>query len=470
MRGLPGSGKSTLVKEIIKIYPNTVICSADHYFMENGQYIWSPERRYYAHQYSMKLATRCCEMNCPIVVIDNTNIMEIEAKAYFQIALKYSYVTILVSPQTPWRFDPIQLEKHGIHNVSLKTLRIKVNLFQDILPEFYAWVVGQQDAEVLKNLAVYHFQECLKYFPQLRTEILKILPEVQKDYCIENHFSNILKESLSCIAKNCLKGKVPGSLNFHAMDNVQSSCGKVFVLQVSRILVTPHFLLACVELNSQQKTLYGQSSLKSFKEMHKDVYKVVGKSKQVEQEKEDLVLASVGYTDEEMHQSCLEKIKVRLSLMLSKIKPGVGIETLQENHMTESHTRKSNKGKICTEDKNFEQTCTQEVMAAAVADDDGEDHSDAKAYEEAEVQPYTEKYISFSKEGELANILLTLNANPENCLEELKNILEMENAKDHKSFERISTDESDILCFNSMVYVVQLKKHVRVDAIFSGLY
>lgn len=273
-----------------------------------------------------------------------------------------------------------------------------------------------------------------------------------------------------CIAKNCLKGKARGSLNFHAMDNVQSTCGKVFVLQVSRILVTPHFLLACVELNSQQKTLYGQSSLKSFKKMHKDVYKVVGKSKQVEQEKEDLVLASVGYTDEEMHQSCLEKIKVRLSLMLSKIKPEVGIETLQESHMTESHTCKSNKGKICTEDKNFEQTCTQEVMAAAAADDDGEDHSVTKAYEEAEVQPYTEKYLSFSKEGELTNILLTLNANPENCLEELKNILEMENTKDHKSFERISTDESDIVCFNSMVYVVQLKKHVGVDAIFSGLY
>ena len=177
MRGLPGSGKSTLIKEIIKIYPNAVICSNDHYLMENDQYIWSSERCYYGHRYSKKLATKCCEMNCPILIIDNTNITEIETEVYFQIALKHSYVTVLVTPQTPWSFDPIELSKRGQHNVSLEALKIKLKHFQDILPVFYAWVVGQQDAEVLKTLAIHHFQECLKYVPQLGAEISKIHPE-----------------------------------------------------------------------------------------------------------------------------------------------------------------------------------------------------------------------------------------------------------------------------------------------------
>ena len=41
MRGLPGSGKSTLVNAISKVYDSEtpVICSADHYFIdENGVY------------------------------------------------------------------------------------------------------------------------------------------------------------------------------------------------------------------------------------------------------------------------------------------------------------------------------------------------------------------------------------------------------------------------------------------------
>ena len=41
MRGLPGSGKSTLVKSITEVFNDQipVICSADHYFIdENGIY------------------------------------------------------------------------------------------------------------------------------------------------------------------------------------------------------------------------------------------------------------------------------------------------------------------------------------------------------------------------------------------------------------------------------------------------
>ena len=41
MRGLPGSGKSTLVNAICKVYDSEtpVICSADHYFIDdNGVY------------------------------------------------------------------------------------------------------------------------------------------------------------------------------------------------------------------------------------------------------------------------------------------------------------------------------------------------------------------------------------------------------------------------------------------------
>lgn len=39
MRGLPGSGKSTLVRCLQQTYPRAVVCSADHYFLDReGNY------------------------------------------------------------------------------------------------------------------------------------------------------------------------------------------------------------------------------------------------------------------------------------------------------------------------------------------------------------------------------------------------------------------------------------------------
>ena len=242
-----------------------------------------------------------------------------------------------------------------------------------------------------------------------------------------------------CIAKNCFKGKAPGSFDYHAKENVQSSCGKVFVLQVSKILVTPHFLLACVELTSQQKALYGQSE--SLKKGGKDLYEVAGKSKQENQKESALI--SEGYTDEKMHQSCLEKIEEKLSLMLSKIKIGVGIETLQENPIRESEAGISHTRKISTE---------EELDI------------------EEDVQPENKTKNSLLEEGKFVSILLTHQKNPENTHGELKKFLEMENTKDCKSFDRISTDESDIVHINNGVCIVHLKAKLKIDAIFSGQY
>ena len=49
MRGLPGSGKSTVVSTITRVYPHAVVCSADHYFMNDGKYEYSSSRLKSAH-------------------------------------------------------------------------------------------------------------------------------------------------------------------------------------------------------------------------------------------------------------------------------------------------------------------------------------------------------------------------------------------------------------------------------------
>lgn len=39
MKGLPGSGKTHIIRRIKKMYKNAVLCSADFYFMKDGQLV-----------------------------------------------------------------------------------------------------------------------------------------------------------------------------------------------------------------------------------------------------------------------------------------------------------------------------------------------------------------------------------------------------------------------------------------------
>jgi uridine kinase len=63
-RGIPGSGKSTLSKQIIHTYgvDEALICSADDYHLnEKGEYSFFIENLPKAHEACQKKAKNCCE-------------------------------------------------------------------------------------------------------------------------------------------------------------------------------------------------------------------------------------------------------------------------------------------------------------------------------------------------------------------------------------------------------------------------
>ena len=51
MRGVPGSGKSTIVKHLMKMFHTDSICSADQYFSRNGRYRFDQKQLKQAHEY-----------------------------------------------------------------------------------------------------------------------------------------------------------------------------------------------------------------------------------------------------------------------------------------------------------------------------------------------------------------------------------------------------------------------------------
>lgn len=95
MVGLPGSGKSTAVREIIGSNDffglSSVICSTDDFFMVNGRYQFDGRKlgEYHARNFQ-KFALACAD-GVPLVIVDNTNIMKEHRTPYIKLAEALGY-------------------------------------------------------------------------------------------------------------------------------------------------------------------------------------------------------------------------------------------------------------------------------------------------------------------------------------------------------------------------------------------
>ena len=93
MRGLPGSGKSTLVKILSKVYKGQKpkVCSADHYFInESGDYEFNPAFLKDAHESSQDKMKSFVEDGQPLVIVDNTNVEHWEMRPYFMVWIDFT--------------------------------------------------------------------------------------------------------------------------------------------------------------------------------------------------------------------------------------------------------------------------------------------------------------------------------------------------------------------------------------------
>ncbi len=98
-RGLPGSGKTTYIKEH---FPEAIICSADHYFLDSrGSYNFSPAGLGPAHNECRLKCKNSMKLGLPLIVIDNTNTQTKEWKKYRQYARTYEYKVQVIRLECP---------------------------------------------------------------------------------------------------------------------------------------------------------------------------------------------------------------------------------------------------------------------------------------------------------------------------------------------------------------------------------
>ena len=138
LRGLPGAGKSTWIRE----HPieDSVVVSADHFLYEpDGSYNWTPERLQKAHQACMdKFVTWIHAPLCKAVIVDNCNLTNRDIKFYVEQAEKIG-AEIEIRTIT---VDPAVAQARQLHGVPPEKYPVLVKrLLMPIRPDWQKYEV-----------------------------------------------------------------------------------------------------------------------------------------------------------------------------------------------------------------------------------------------------------------------------------------------------------------------------------------
>jgi len=95
MMGISGSGKSTYISKMVPIPLR--VCSADHYFLKEGEYNFNPSKLGEAHGECFRNYVESLRKEIPGVVVDNTNTTLAEISPYILGAQAYQYEVKVVA-------------------------------------------------------------------------------------------------------------------------------------------------------------------------------------------------------------------------------------------------------------------------------------------------------------------------------------------------------------------------------------
>ena len=121
LRGLPGSGKSTIAKLIASI-PDFIVCSADDYFIDKatGVYKFDASLLGKAHDGCYR---KFCEITTEgkyNVIVDNTNTRRSEFMRYEDMANLAKYQVHIIRVETHLKDQ--ELAARNVHKVPMETI------------------------------------------------------------------------------------------------------------------------------------------------------------------------------------------------------------------------------------------------------------------------------------------------------------------------------------------------------------
>jgi len=256
LRGLPGSGKSTVVRKLKEVYPEASVCSADEYFLSMGVYEYDKTKLKDAHVFSQNKAEEQCKSLVNTVIVDNTNVKKWEIVPYLKIASSKGYTVVIVEPKTPWKFDPDELVTKNLHNVSRSKIEARLKDWHRITPYYYGWFLNPADSMLLLELSSSWFRKCIAF--QEFFDDFSVYSNRFNERSMLNYFSssNTVVPKLHVTAhfikksKNSFGDSEPSENEF---------LGSASNLRITGLIITPKTFGARVKLSDEQLVLYKQN-------------------------------------------------------------------------------------------------------------------------------------------------------------------------------------------------------------------
>ncbi len=130
LRGVPGSGKTTLARKRFPGSPYPEFVSADHYFTDPfGTYRFDPAKLPDAHNECLRVCLRHLASHRHVVV-DNTNVRMFEIAPYYRLAEAFGYEAKVV-----WvHCDPLIAARRNVHGVPVETVLNMARSFDPLPP------------------------------------------------------------------------------------------------------------------------------------------------------------------------------------------------------------------------------------------------------------------------------------------------------------------------------------------------
>jgi len=117
LSGASGSGKSRLAGWLKE--NGAVVCSADDFFMNNGKYVYDPEKIGGAHAACLRDFVHYIRNKQPVIVVDNTSIDIEDIAPYYALGVAYEYRTSIFTTLC----DPSIAYSRCTHNVPWSTIQ-----------------------------------------------------------------------------------------------------------------------------------------------------------------------------------------------------------------------------------------------------------------------------------------------------------------------------------------------------------
>ena len=122
LRGLPGSGKTTLASELSEAgkYP---VCAIDDYFTDRqtGEYRFEFEKNHLAYKQCESCVRSAMQAMQAKIFVDNTFTLEWEMEPYFELAAEYGYRVHVLTVENRHGGSNV----HGIDEAQLQKMAAK---------------------------------------------------------------------------------------------------------------------------------------------------------------------------------------------------------------------------------------------------------------------------------------------------------------------------------------------------------